>query len=98
MDKKQAITTLYEKAPALRKLGARSLYLFGSTAKGTARDDSDVDIFIEPDTSRPFTLINLITLKRYLSRSLHRPVDLTTRDSLHPALKRTIQKSAIKVF
>ena len=43
----------------MRARGVRALYLFGSTAAGVARDDSDVDIFIEPEWVDRFNAFDL---------------------------------------
>lgn len=98
MKRAEAISRLSEKEPILRKMGAASLYLFGSTARNKATTDSDIDIFIEPVKDRPFSLVDLVRMKAFLRRSLQRDVDLTTRRSLHPLLRRSIQKSAVKIF
>jgi predicted nucleotidyltransferase len=50
----QAIALLSGQADALRALGATSLYLFGSTAGGAARLDSDLDLFIDYDPGSRF--------------------------------------------
>ena len=36
----------------IRRRGAQSLYLFGSTSRNEARPESDVDVFVDPDYSR----------------------------------------------
>ncbi|CFX04324.1 conserved protein of unknown function [Candidatus Filomicrobium marinum] len=98
MKKADAISRLHRNAQRLRSMGAASLYLFGSTARDKARSDSDIDIFIEPVKNRPFSLVDLIRMRDFLRRSLGSDVDLTTRRSLHPALRKDIHRSAVKVF
>jgi predicted nucleotidyltransferase len=98
MKKSDAIKLLRQQVDALRQMGAKSLYLFGSTARGRARSDSDIDIFIEPEKGRPFSLVDLATMQEFLRRSLQHDVDLTTRRSLHPMLRDDIRRSAIKIF
>jgi len=57
----------------------RSLALFGSTAKGTATPESDVDLLVEFEPGREPGLIALATMEAELSRMLgDRPVDLRT--------------------
>jgi uncharacterized protein len=78
--------------------GIRALYLFGSTARGLARDDSDVDVFIEPERADRFNAFDLIDVKSILEKRLDAHVDLTTRDGLHPRLREQIEREAIQVF
>jgi predicted nucleotidyltransferase len=47
----QEILRLLERnAPVIRRYGVRSLGLFGSGARGTSREDSDLDFVVECDT------------------------------------------------
>jgi uncharacterized protein len=63
-----------------------------------ARDDSDVDIFIEAEQADRFNAFYLIDVKTLLERRLDANVDLTTRDGLHPRLREQIEREAIQVF
>jgi uncharacterized protein len=63
-----------------------------------ARDDSDVDIFIEAEQGDRFNAFDLIDVKTLLERRLDANVDLTTRDGLHPRLREQIEREAIQVF
>jgi uncharacterized protein len=47
MDRETAISLLKAHEAELRRLGVQHLYLFGSTARGEARSDSDVDLFFD---------------------------------------------------
>jgi predicted nucleotidyltransferase len=47
MERDDAITKLRAHEAELRQLGVEHLYLFGSTARGEAREDSDVDLFFD---------------------------------------------------
>lgn len=79
-------------------MGATGLYLFGSTARDTARANSDLDLFIDYDQESRFNAFDLIGIKLLLETELSMPVDITTRDGLHPVLKSEIEESAIRVF
>lgn len=48
----EEIKSLFE--PVLSKTPAQQVYLFGSMARGTADEYSDVDLVIVADTDRPF--------------------------------------------
>jgi hypothetical protein len=97
MSRADIIAELRNRAPAIRALGATSLYLFGSAARGQANEASDIDLFVDYDPER-FGFVELIRLREQLSRALGRPADLTTRNGLHPLLRRSIEAEAIKVF
>src|ERR1700682_570147 len=97
MTRADILTELRSRAADIRGLGATSLYLFGSAARGEARDDSDVDLFIDYDPDH-FSFVELIRLRERVSQILGRPADLTTRAGLHPLLRPAIEAEAIKVF
>jgi hypothetical protein len=47
MDRGEAIARLKQHEAEFKQLGVEHLYLFGSTARGEARPDSDVDLFFD---------------------------------------------------
>jgi hypothetical protein len=81
-----------------RPRGATSLYLFGSAARDEAKADSDLDLFIDYENQKKFSLVDLVDIRLFLEDSLGVPVDVTTRDSLHPMIRKAIEKSAVRVF
>lgn len=97
MRRNDVIDRLQETAEDLKGLGVRSLFLFGSTARDEARPESDVDVFVEYDRDR-FGLIELVGVQHRVSEVLGRPVDVTTRDGLHPSFREKIEAEAVKVF
>jgi predicted nucleotidyltransferase len=97
MTRADIIASLRTRAADIHALGATSLYLFGSTAREEARDDSDVDLFVDYDPDR-FSFVELIRLQERLTQILGRRADLTTREGLHPLLRRDIEAEAIRVL
>ena len=93
-----ALANLRTKEKAVRELGATSLYLYGSTARDEAESASDIDVFVEYDPAKRFSLLDLAGIKVLLEDELGVQVDITTRDSLHPLLRNRIERSAIRVF
>jgi predicted nucleotidyltransferase len=81
----------------LRRLGVEHLYLFGSTARGEARDDSDVDLFFDYERGK-FGLFELMDVRERAADILGRQADVMTRDGLHPRLRKWIEESAGRVF
>jgi hypothetical protein len=73
--------------------GIMTIGIFGSTARGDAREESDVDIVLrirEPD------LFMLVGIKEELEERLHRPVDIVTyRDNMNLFLKKRIDEEAV---
>jgi predicted nucleotidyltransferase len=97
MRRDEAIRRLRESQQLLKRLGVEQLFLFGSTARDEAREDSDVDLFFDhPEGS--LGLFQLMDVKEQATRILGREADITTRRSLHPLLKPRIEASALQVF
>jgi uncharacterized protein len=97
MQREEAIARLQEHKAELRQLGFESLYLFGSTARGEAREDSDVDLFFDYERGR-LGLFELMDVKERASRILGCKADIMTSDSLHKVLRSRIEASALQVF
>ena len=97
MQRDEAITKLREHRAELRQLGVQHLYLFGSTARGEAGEDSDVDLFFDYERGK-LGLFELMDVKERTSRILGRKADIMTRDSLHKVLRSRIEASALQVF
>jgi uncharacterized protein len=97
MDRDRVLAALRDHEPELKAAGAAALYLFGSTARGRARPDSDVDLFLDYADGR-FSLIDQLRLEGLIEELLGAKVDLMTRGSLHPILRPGIEASALRVF
>ncbi|NAZ24134.1 MAG: hypothetical protein GU357_00025 [Thermofilum sp.] len=74
--------------PVLRRHGVRRAAVFGSFARGEAREDSDLDIIVEFEGGR--SLLDLAGLKVELEDVLGRRVDIVTYGSLHPLLRERV--------
>lgn len=98
MKRADAIRKLRTFATALKARGATSLYLFGSTARNQATRTSDIDLFIDYDPRSKFNAFDLVAAKRLLQEGLGVGVDLTTRDGLHPLIRKKIESEATRVF
>jgi uncharacterized protein len=97
MDRAHAIARLQEHEAELKRRGVQHLYLFGSTARGEAREDSDVDLFFDYERGK-FSLFDLMDVQEAAARILGCKTDIITRDSLHRMLRERIETSALPVF
>lgn len=98
MHKAQIIKILKENEAAIRAAGATALFLFGSSARGEERSDSDVDLFIDHDVAGNFSVIELARLRRMIAECLRADADLTTRAGLHPLARDRVIAEAERVF
>jgi predicted nucleotidyltransferase len=98
MTRIETIAKLRASADAMKAQGATSLFLFGSSARDEGGPGSDLDVFIDYNPERKFSLLNLAAIKNLLEDLLAVEVDVTTRDSLHPMLRDDIEQAAIRVF
>ena len=77
------------------RFGVTGLALFGSTVRGDAREDSDVDILVGFDGAA--TSERFFGVQFYLEDLLGRPVDLVTEKALRPELRPHIEREVIRV-
>jgi predicted nucleotidyltransferase len=79
-----------------RKHHVQTLSVFGSTARGEARPDSDIDLLVT--FSKPISLLQLVILERELTTLLGRKVDLVTEASISPYLRTQILQEQRPVY
>jgi predicted nucleotidyltransferase len=97
MDRTEAIEKLKAHEAELKQLGVEHLFLFGSTARGDAHANSDVDLFFDhPEGS--LGLYELMDVKEAAARILGCKTDIMTRRSIHRTLRDKIQASAQQIF
>jgi uncharacterized protein len=82
----------------LQVRGVRRLALFGSLARGEARADSDVDVAVEIEPGRSFSLIRLEETRQMLEARLGRRVDLGEIDAFRPAVRAAFERDRVDVF
>ena len=73
--------------------GAKNVRIFGSAARGDAREDSDVDFLVELETGR--SLLDHAALWRELEDLLGRKVDIVEPEGLHWYIRDRILHEAI---
>ncbi len=98
MQAAEVISILRAHEAELKAAGITHLSLFGSTARGEQRPDSDVDVMVEFDQSAK---ISLMTVGRWVSDLedlLGVPVDVSCKDWMRERVKRYALRDALDVF
>lgn len=89
----EILTTLREQRQVLsQSYPIRRMALFGSWARGEAREDSDVDVMVDVD---PSIGLRFVDLGDELERALGRRVDLVSRRAIKPSLWERIEPELI---
>lgn len=96
MNRSRAIELLTQSKPTLAaRYGVTHLALFGSTARDSARSDSDIDILVAFDG--PATSERYFGVLFYLEDLFGYAVDLVTDKALRAELRPFIEKEAVHV-
>ena len=98
MTRDEAIARLRPHERELRSAGVEALYLFGSTARGEAKAQSDVDLLCDLPNIRALSLLDFIGLKDQLEEYLSVPVDLVERSALRPRIRERVIPELVQVF
>lgn len=96
MDRQHVLDLLSRNKNELQaRFGVTSLALFGSTARGEARNASDVDILVSFDG--PATSQRYFGVQFFLEDLLDCPVDLVTDKALRRELRPYIERERVDV-
>ena len=98
MDKQTAIARLKAHEAELRAMGVVSLSLFGSTARGDARSDSDVDVAVTIDDAARMDLFRFAAMSSWLGDWLDVRVDLVSEPARKVRFQAEIDRDRVRVF
>jgi predicted nucleotidyltransferase len=98
MTREQIIQKLRSTAPALKAEGVTKLAIFGSRARGDARDDSDLDVLIDVAPGSRFSLLDLVGVESIITDATGLQTRAEMRRSLEPRFATRIADDVIEVF
>ena len=78
-----------------RLFHVHALYVFGSAARGTMRDDSDVDMLVEFEPHAGIGFVAFSELQIGLEEIVGRKVDLVSVGGLNPIIRKQVLAEAI---
>ena len=73
-------------------------YLFGSFSRGEEMPDSDVDILVDLDKTKPVGLFQYVKMKLDLQDMLNREVDLVENGELLPFAQESADRDKLLIY
>ncbi len=98
MDRTSIIARLKEHEDELRRRGVKRVALFGSIARGAAREDSDIDLMIEIEPTIPVGVFEYVGIVQYLEDLFPVRVDVANHDRLKPLVRPAAERDAVYAF
>ena len=98
MNSDDVIMTLQACETELRARGVLHAALFGSTARGTATEASDIDIMLDIDLEVVGDIYDYVGLKQYVASLFPGRVDIVNRAGLKPYLRSPAEADAVYAF
>ncbi|MDP6831661.1 MAG: nucleotidyltransferase domain-containing protein [Alphaproteobacteria bacterium] len=98
-----ALHGLKSMKPALQQAGVLHAGVFGSTARGDGRTDSDIDIVIDIDVPRVGNVLKYINICESIKTGMAEfcpnvEVDVANQATLRPGISEAVEKDVIYAF
>jgi predicted nucleotidyltransferase len=98
MNSGQVLNVLRAHEGDLRSAGIAELSLFGSTARGDAGAESDVDLLADLDQSKGLSLLDVVCIELQLRELLGVKVDLIIKGTLKPRVQQSVERELLRAF
>lgn len=98
MDRHAALDILRANEAELRSRGVRHAALFGSVARGEAREGSDLDVMIDIDADVVRDVYDYVGVIGFIAELFPIEVDVASREMLRPHVRPSAERDAIHAF
>ena len=75
-----------------------SAWLFGSVARGEEKSNSDLDIMVEMNTKKQYSMFDLMDIAYIIEQAINRKVDLVEKGYLKDFAAETANNDFIKIY
>lgn len=98
IDREELLAELRSLKSDLERRGVTRVALFGSRARRDNRPDSDVDLLIDVEEGRKFSLIDLVGIVHKVEDRTGLPANIFMRRSLEPDFLASVRNDQVPVF
>ena len=98
MDRQTVIDCLKRNQSRLEALGLARVSLFGSTARGQAAAESDIDLAVTLDEAAGIDLFRFAAISEQVRRLLGAPVDLVVEPARNARIQAEIDRDRLRVY
>lgn len=98
MEREQVIAILKQHEAELRARGVEHVALFGSTARGDARPDSDVDLLVDLRSGAPIGVFEYVGITQLIADLFPVRVDVANHTRLKAHVRPAAEREAVYAF
>lgn len=98
MNREQLIGKLLALKPALEAEGVKHIALFGSRARGDHSSQSDIDLLLDVEPDRLFSILDLVGVEHLVADKTGVAANAFMRRSLDDDFRSTIRSDVVEVF
>ena len=98
MTRDQIIAAIRKNADAIKSKGVSKLAIFGSRARDDYRPDSDIDVLVEIEPDKSFSLLNLIDVEHIIEDATGLQAQATVRRSMSPRFAPHSADDIVEIF
>jgi predicted nucleotidyltransferase len=76
----------------------KTAWIFGSFARKTDKPESDLDLMVEMEEGKNFSMFDLLDISYKIEQQIHRKVDLVEKGTLKDFALKTAKKDLLKIY